>query len=100
MNTYWQVIDAQLDRVETEQLDTYDKLADVFASDPSVTGCRAFFGGGGGNRSLLSSLQIAGWKIVWMMASYYYCVQHPTTGDVISYIEGDIIKGDVRGDDA
>jgi hypothetical protein len=39
------------------------------------------------------SLYTAGWTLTWAEAHYYYVMQAPD-GTVITYIEGDIYRGD------
>lgn len=57
---------------------------------------RAFFAGGGGDRSLWSALSVAGWHRVWSGASYCYVARHDATGETLTYIEGDVLRGDAR----
>lgn len=96
MNTYWQIIDAQLDTIEREGTNTYDGLVAIMPGDPGMSAASAFFGGSGGDRSLCSALSVAGWRITWSEASYHYTAQHPDTGEMITYCEGDIYRGTHR----
>jgi len=111
---FWVEINAQLDRVEREAptraaevcaiLDGPEYhtvlaergLAPVAAAAGRTEPRRSFFAGSGGDRSLFSALHKAGWSIVWSEASYYYVAQHPISGDVLTYIEGDVLEGDQR----
>lgn len=53
----------------------------------------AFFAGSGGDRSLWSALHTAGWRRTWSEAGYYYTAEHPATGAVLTYCEGDVFEG-------
>jgi hypothetical protein len=108
--TFWQQIDAQLDRIETEKPDTFDGVRAILldtqyaavVDDVNLNGVRtfgpdaAFFAGSGGDRSLWGALHTAGWARVWSGASYYYMVQHPITAETLTYCEGDVLRGDAR----
>lgn len=60
------------------------------------TADQAFFAGSGGDRSLSLALSRAGWLATWAEASYYWIITHRTTGEVLTYIEGDVLRGDAR----
>lgn len=55
----------------------------------------AFFPGSGGDRQLLDDLKEAGFKVAWMEAPYYY-VARDVDGNLLTYIEGDVYRGDAR----
>lgn len=96
---FWSAIDSILDRIEAERPDTFDAVRDILdhpeqrAYAGVYTEDASFFGGSGGDRSLWSALSAAGWRSVWWEASYYYAATHPATGDVLTYIEGDVFRG-------
>lgn len=74
---------------------------DVFRICPpergtSDAGAEGFFGGGGGDGAVITSLRAAGWKTVWAEAWYYWAAQAPN-GDIVTYVEGDIYRGDRKG---
>ncbi|NEB42557.1 hypothetical protein [Streptomyces sp. SID14515] len=54
-----------------------------------------FFGGSGGEGTVRESLLTAGWGTVWFRAAYWYAMKAPD-GSMITYIEGDIYRGDKR----
>jgi hypothetical protein len=56
----------------------------------------AFFAGSGGDRWLSNALIVAGWHVTYLGATYYYVAEHPTTGEQLTYIEGDVLRGDAR----
>ncbi|MCK0441278.1 hypothetical protein MUG78_17910 [Gordonia alkaliphila] len=55
----------------------------------------AFFAGSGGDDTVWEMLEDAGWKIIWSEADYFFVAQSPE-GDCLTYIEGDIYRGDRR----
>lgn len=67
--------------------------------DPNWDGidgkAEGFFAGGGGDDDMWDALDDAGWEIVWAEADYYYAMRAPN-GDVITYVEGDVYRGDRR----
>lgn len=60
---------------------------------PSAT--EAFYGGSGGDNDFYEILDEAGWTILWADADYYFAAQAPD-GSVLTYIEGDVTRGDQR----
>lgn len=90
---FWQGIDAQLDRIISEKPQTFKALNEIIPGAPSLSAAPAFFAGSGGDRTVMSALGRAGWKLGSMEASYYYTMVSPT-GEKITYIEGDIYPGD------
>jgi len=68
-----------------------DNAAEPYA-DP---GADAFFPGGGGDDGFYDMLDDAGWKIVWADADYFF-VAHDHHGQPLTYIEGDVYRGDRR----
>jgi hypothetical protein len=101
---FWASIDLALDTIETEKPDTFDGVKAILDAngDPNKTGWadhganRAFFAGSGGDRSLWAALWKAGWAEIWGEANYYYVAQHPISGEKLTYIEGDVMRGDAR----
>lgn len=105
---FWGQIDHQLDRIIQEAPQRFadlrailldaryeEVLAEVhrnfvrrFSPD------EAFFAGSGGERSLPAALVKAGWKVQTYQAHYYLSLRHPRSGETITYIEGDVVRGD------
>lgn len=99
-NSFWAAIDDTLDRIEAERPETFDGVAaaldneTVRAYSGIFNADQSFFGGSGGDRSLWSALRRAGWVRTWVDADYYYVARHPVSGEVLTYCEGDVIRGD------
>lgn len=105
---FWPQIDHQLERIATEKPDTFEAVRDLLLDlnyDQIVVevhrnGPRpfdldsAFFAGSGGDATLLDTLERAGWQTVAFAASYHYAMTHPVTGETLTYIEGDVLRGD------
>lgn len=91
MRDFWAMVDAQLKELESAR--TADDVIRILASG----GCagEAFFGGSGGDESVWDALCEAGWTQIWAEAHYYYAMRAPD-GSAITYIEGDIYRGDQR----
>lgn len=91
---FWKNVDECLDALEgastaTAVIETLNAhFEDKSAGD-------AFFGGSGGDRQLWDSLGRAGWKKTWSRAPYYYVAENPS-GELLTYIEGDVYRGDCR----
>lgn len=105
---FWAQIDHQLDRLVSEKADTFDAVREILL-DPSYADIgiernrngeaifgpnSAFFAGSGGDRTVHDSLTLAGWHTVAFDASYYYALKNLATGDTLTYIEGDLLRGD------
>jgi hypothetical protein len=108
--TFWEQIDHQLDRIVSDRPDTFDGVRailldtryDEIQRDRNLNGLRefnpdaAFFAGSGGEATLRDSLRDAGWVVTWSKASYCYGMRHHATGETLTYIEGDVLRGDAR----
>ena len=92
---FWDDINAQLDAVE--QATNADAVIAALGGRSNASSGDAFFAGSGGDRTLMSALITAGWKLTWAEASYYYVMRAPN-GDLITYVEGDVYLGDVHKD--
>lgn len=64
----------------------------VLGREPSAS-ADAFFAGSGGEDNVETALRDTGWQFVWMRAGYWWAMRAPN-GDVITYVEGDIYRGD------
>lgn len=98
-DTFWTVIAEQ--HKELESARTADDVIRILAHDRNPYGPDrgnpgdAFFAGSGGDRTVAAALRTAGWKTIWAEAAYYYVKRAPD-GSTITYIEGDIYRGDRR----
>lgn len=94
---FWEVIDAQLKELQSAA--TADDVMRILAKsrDPygpdHGTSTEAFFAGSGGDGTVMDSLIVAGWDVVWAQAHYYWVMKAPN-GDLVTYIEGDLYRGD------
>lgn len=99
---FWTRIDKALDAIgdEAAPADTFAKVKAALDADGnpdnSEAAAPAFFAGSGGDRTLREALRKAGWRCIWSEASYFYVMQHPGTGETLTYIEGDVYEGDAR----
>lgn len=88
-SAFWAHIEAQLDELRTAQsADDVIRILDAPSSGD------AFFAGGGGDVTPMEPLSEAGWRVTWAEANYYYVMRAPN-GDLITYVEGDVYRGDV-----
>lgn len=101
VDNFWAVIEAQLNELGAAA--TADDVLRIlslernpYGSDNADGAADGFFAGSGGDGSVLEVLRDAGWSVVWSQASYYYVAEAPNS-DRITYIEGDIYRGDKRG---
>ncbi len=106
--SFWGQIDHQLTRIRTEVADTFEKVRAILL-DPAYTFVNspesheysrkfddksAFFAGSGGDAQLLYALEDAGWRIDRYQAEYYYTAKNRTSGETLTYVEGDVYAGD------
>ncbi|ANZ13333.1 hypothetical protein ACH4YO_40665 [Streptomyces noursei] len=96
---FWAVIKDQLK--ELESATSADDVIRILSPDRNPYGpdwdgmdgaAEGFFAGSGGDGRVTESLDEAGWTTVWFKAHYYWAMRAPN-GDVITYIEGDIYRG-------
>lgn len=87
---FWKLIDAQLKELESAK-GADDVIRILGESGPGD----AHFAGSGGDGTVRASLFTAGWELVWQEAHYFWVMKAPD-GSMITYIEGDIYRGDKR----
>ncbi|MGV9693421.1 hypothetical protein ACWDUX_30435 [Streptomyces sp. NPDC003444] len=98
---FWTAIRAQLK--ELERAESADDVLRILAheNNPDQAYPRpnrpdeGFFGGSGGEDTVREALEEAGWKVLWSRAPYWYAITAPD-GSEITYIEGDIYRGNRR----
>ena len=98
--TFWQSIDAGLALIRDTRPQTFDDVKTILdeygnpGDSLTTTGPNAtFFGGSGGDATLSAALNDAGWRTTWAEANYYWVKKSPT-GEYLTYIEGDVQRGD------
>lgn len=94
MDKFWAGVDACIDKIATAR--TVDEVITILNHYFPPSSGDAFFGGSGGDRQVIDALRAAGWTIVWAEAVYYF-VAKDHAGDLLTYIEGDVYRGDARG---
>lgn len=98
LDTFWAVIDAQL--TELKSAKNADDVLRILANDrnpygPGTSGGDGFFAGSGGDTGVDDALTEAGWTYLWSRAGYWWAMRAPD-GSAITYVEGDIYRGDRR----
>ncbi|MEU2366196.1 hypothetical protein ABZ616_36550 [Streptomyces noursei] len=88
---FWKLIDVQLKELESAK--GADDVIRILGSELCVGD--GFFHGSGGDETVYDALLAAGWSFLWSEAEYYYAMQAPD-GSAITYIEGDIYRGNRR----
>lgn len=104
-NAFWTAVRQQVTELRTAE--TADDVLRILGPDrnpyrlenPSWDGmdsrAEGFFAGSGGDDSVWDALDDAGWEQIWGAAAYFYVMRAPN-GDVITYCEGDVYRGDRR----
>jgi hypothetical protein len=90
LDEFWAAIEAVCTEVRGGV--TLDRLLELCPKIPGISSGDGFFEGGGGDHDLLSALLEGGWDTVEVRASYYWCAKSPT-GEKLSYVEGDLYRG-------
>lgn len=99
-DTFWTVIAEQHKELETSY--NADDVIRILSHDRNPYGpgrggatSDAYFAGSGGDRTVNEALRTAGWTTIWAESPLYYVKQAPD-GSTVTYIEGDICRGDRR----
>ncbi|WP_179476254.1 hypothetical protein [Mycolicibacterium vinylchloridicum] len=101
LDHFWANVDAALDRCAAAATvaDIITILNEHF--EPEGGNVDAFFGGSGGDTQLLDKLywerRNRTWQIVRYDAPYYWCLAD-INGDLLTYIEGDVYRGNTMTD--
>ncbi|MGX1792275.1 hypothetical protein ACWIDW_04955 [Microbacterium sp. NPDC055312] len=95
MDSYWKQYQLTLDRIEAEKPQTFDGVKAILDEFWPPSSGEAFFPGGA-DETLGDSLSAAGWHIEWIEGDYLW-LGTSRTGEVISYVEGDLYRGDTIG---
>jgi hypothetical protein len=100
MDEFWAGISRQLAALRTAR--TADDVLRVLSREQAKEALRGddwkcagdgFFAGSGGDDTVMDALAEAGWTVIWAQADYYWVARAPN-GDLITYCEGDIYRGD------
>ncbi|MGW1783882.1 hypothetical protein ACWCQQ_32920 [Streptomyces sp. NPDC002143] len=92
LDMFWAMIAEQLQELRSAK--NADDVLRILASEGSTA--PRFFGGSGGDETVSAALHTAGWATVWAESSLYYTMRAPD-GSVLTYVEGDIFRGDGHG---
>ncbi|MEV5677444.1 hypothetical protein [Streptomyces sp. NPDC052179] len=84
------MIDAQLKELRSAK--SADDVIRILGGSGSGD---AHFAGSGGDGTVRASLFAAGWDLRWEEAHYFWVMKAPD-GSMITYVEGDIYRGDKR----
>lgn len=93
LDGFWAEIEAQLQRLTLAR--TADDVIEALGGAKAASSGDAFFAGSGGDGSVESALDEAGWTHIWRVAHYYWAMRSPT-GDAVTYVEGDVFRGDQK----
>lgn len=93
LTRYWESIDQQL--TECRKATTVDQVMAACPAEPGTSVGEGWFGGSGGDEQLSDALMhhAGAWKFVRYEADYYW-VARDCNGDLLSYTEGDLSRGD------
>lgn len=96
---FWHEINKQLEELKSAQSadDVFRILSDERTpyrngADLRCAEAEGFFAGSGEEDSVRQALRAAGWKMAGCAAWYHYAMKAPD-GSEITYIEGDIYRG-------
>lgn len=96
---FWKDVEQQMAELKTAK--TADEVCAILSMernpyrDPDmVGGADGFFAGSGGDYNPADPLHDAGWTTIWADARYYYALRSPDGLSAITYVEGDIYRGD------
>jgi hypothetical protein len=102
---FWETIAEQLKELESaKSADDVIRILSpernpYLAEDPNWDGmdgaAEGFFAGSGGDGRVDEALDTAGWEYLWSRANYWWAMKAPD-GSEITYIEGDIYRGNRR----
>jgi hypothetical protein len=91
---YWANVNNALDAIR-DRGDTVDDVMRILKEHFTPSSLEAFCADGGGDRRLYDELMSvrSDWAVVWEEADYYY-VLRDRNGDMLTYVEGDVSRGD------
>ena len=99
LDDFWANVDAALTRCA--EATTVEDVITILNERFNPSSGAAFFGGSGGDTQLLDKLYWDRadntWRVVRYDAPYYWCLAD-TNGDLLTYIEGDVYRGNTMTD--
>jgi len=96
-NPFWAAVDVQL--TELREATTAAAVLSILSQDRNPYGNMSNGGGGffaGDASDAWLALRAAGWSFVWCRADYYWCMAAPNGASQVTYVEGDVYRGDRR----
>lgn len=87
---FWEEIEAQLAQIRRAR--TVDDVIAALGGSEAASVGDAFFGGSGGDETLFGALIDAGWRVRSIESDYYFVATSPG-GEALTYIEGDVYRG-------
>ncbi len=96
-DAFWENIHKQSrDLCFAQTADDVFRICPPIHASGEATGGDGFFEGSGGDYRIYDSLLSAGWHFVWRKAYYHWCME-ARNGDRVTYVEGDLYRGDRHG---
>jgi hypothetical protein len=92
LDDFWQQYDATLARIRAERPVTVDGVAVILNDFQPPSAGIAFFGNNADDR-LSDALADAGWELRFLEQDYLWNARHPSTGEELHYVEGDVYPG-------
>lgn len=93
MKAYWDKYDRTLALIVEEKPQTVDGVKAILDQFEPPSSGLAFFPGGADD-TLGDALHQSGWSIDWREGDYLW-VGRSKTGETLTYVEGDVYRGDV-----
>ena len=93
IDEYWAAVDAAL--TEVRQATTVDEVIDALNRHHQKSSGDAFFAGDYDDMYCALMFDAPRWGLVWSEAAYYWCARD-SQGNTLSYVEGDVYRGNVR----
>jgi hypothetical protein len=91
MTSFWAAIEEQCRELCTAR--SADAVITILNRHGQPSSGDAFFAGSGGDTQVIDCLREAGWDTVHVKADYYWVMRAPD-GSLLTYVEGDVYRGD------
>lgn len=99
LDFYWEQLEAERKALARIKPTTAAEVVAILKEyDPQRDGISgdAFSSSANDGGSLAEDLAPAGWWMDWSESDCYYVLRHESTGETLTYIEGDVSAGDQR----